>query len=35
MQQGQIIERGKHEQLIANRGVYSELVQLQQMNSVE
>jgi ABC-type multidrug transport system fused ATPase/permease subunit len=34
MQQGQIIERGKHEDLIAQKGVYSELVQLQQMNSV-
>ena len=35
MQQGQIIERGKHEELIAQKGVYSELVQLQQMNSVK
>jgi ABC-type multidrug transport system fused ATPase/permease subunit len=35
MQQGQIIERGKHEDLIAQKGVYSELVQLQQMNSVK
>lgn len=34
MQQGQIIERGKHEDLITQKGVYSELVQLQQMNSV-
>jgi ABC-type multidrug transport system fused ATPase/permease subunit len=35
MQQGQIIQRGKHEELIAQKGVYSELVQLQQMNSVK
>ena len=35
LQQGQIIERGKHEELIAQKGVYSELVQLQQMNSVK
>jgi ABC-type multidrug transport system fused ATPase/permease subunit len=35
MQQGQIIERGKHEDLIAQKGVYSELVQLQQMNAVK
>jgi ABC-type multidrug transport system fused ATPase/permease subunit len=33
MQQGQIIERGKHEELIAQKGVYSELVHLQQMNA--
>lgn len=33
IQHGQIIERGKHEELIAQKGVYSELVQLQQMNS--
>jgi ABC-type multidrug transport system fused ATPase/permease subunit len=33
IQQGQIIERGKHEELIAQKGVYSELVQLQQMNA--
>lgn len=35
LQQGQIIERGKHEELIAQKGLYSELVQLQQMNSVK
>jgi ABC-type multidrug transport system fused ATPase/permease subunit len=35
MQQGQIIERGKHEELIAHEGVYSELVQLQRITSVK
>jgi ABC-type multidrug transport system fused ATPase/permease subunit len=33
MQQGQIIERGKHEELISHEGVYSELVQLQRITS--
>lgn len=33
LQQGQIIERGKHDDLITQKGIYAELVQLQQMNS--